>query len=114
MLLEQATVRNVSRAIGQINGFEWEGDFKPMARQALKDLLENRLDHEMADYLGVSRYEHADDRHDYRNGHYVRHLLSEMGDLEVLVPRSRKGKFPTKLFERYARRQQSRIDAFGR
>jgi putative transposase len=104
MLLEQATVRNVSRALGQINGFEWEGDFKPMARQALKDLLENRLDHEMADYLGVSRYEHADDRHDYRNGHYVRHLLTEMGDLEVLVPRSRKGKFPTKLFERYGRR----------
>lgn len=107
MLLEQATVRNVSRAIGQINGFEWEGDFKPMARQALKDLLENRLDHEMAEYLRVSRYQHAADRHDYRNGHYVRHLLSEMGDLELLVPRSRKGKFPTKLFERYCRRCRS-------
>jgi transposase-like protein len=30
-----------------------------------------------------------------------------MGDLELLVPRSRKGKFPTKLFERYARRCRS-------
>lgn len=69
MLLDQATPRNVSRAIHEINGFEWEGDFKPMARQALKELLENRLDQEMADYLGVSRYEHASDRHDYRNGH---------------------------------------------
>jgi putative transposase len=107
MLLDQATPRNVSRAIGEINGFEWEGDFKPMARQALKELLENRLDQEMADYLGVSRYEHASDRHDYRNGHYVRHLLTEMGDLALLVPRSRKGKFPSKLFERYARRCRS-------
>jgi putative transposase len=107
MLLEQATLRNVSRALSEINAFEWEGDFKPMARQALKELLENRLDQEMSEYLGLSRYEHADDRHDYRNGHYVRHLLSEMGDLEVLVPRSRKGKFPTKLFERYARRCRS-------
>lgn len=107
MLLEQATQRNVSRAIKEINGFEWEGDFKPMARQALKELLENRLDQEMADYLGVSRYEHAADRHDYRNGYYVRHLLTEMGDLELLVPRSRKGKFPSKLFERYARRCRS-------
>jgi hypothetical protein len=35
MLLEQATVKNVSRAIGEINRFEWEGDFKPRARQAL-------------------------------------------------------------------------------
>jgi putative transposase len=107
MLLDQATPRNVSRAMREINGFEWEGDFKPMARQALKELLENRLDQEMADYLGVSRYEHATDRHDYRNGHYVRHLLTEMGDIELLVPRSRKGRFPSKLFERYARRCRS-------
>src|SRR5215467_5974617 len=90
MLLEQATLRNVSRAMGEINGFEWEGDFKPMARQALKELLEKRLEEEMAEYLGVSRYEHAPDRHDYRNGHYVRHLLTEMGDLELLVRYARR------------------------
>ena len=34
-------------------------------------------------------------------------LEEEMGDLELLVPRSRKGKFPTQLFERYARRCRS-------
>src|SRR6202008_4660470 len=76
-------------------------------RQVLKELLERRLEEEMAEYLGLSRYEHAADRHDYRNGHYVRHLLTEMGDLELIVPRSRKGKFPSKLFERYARRCRS-------
>ena len=107
MLLEPATLRNVTRAMNEINVFQWEGDFKPMARQALKELLENRLDQEMADYLGVSRYERGSDRHDYRNGHYVRHLLTEMGDIELLVPRSRGGKFPSKLFERYARRCRS-------
>ncbi len=107
MLLKQATVRNVSRAMREINAFESEGDFKPQARQALKQLLEKRLEEEMAEYLGLSRYEHAADRHDYRNGHYVRHLLTEMGDLELLVPRSRKGRFPIKLFERYARRCRS-------
>jgi transposase-like protein len=61
----------------------------------------------MAEYLGLSRYQHALDRPDYRNGYYVRHLLTEMSDLELLVPRSRKGGFPTKLFERYARRCRS-------
>ena len=107
MLLDQATTRNVSRAIEEINGFEWEGDFKPMARQALKELLEKRLVEEMTEHVGLARYEHAADRHDYRNGHYIRHLLTEMGDLEVMVPRSRKGKFSTRLFERYARRCRS-------
>ena len=107
MLLEQATPTNVSRAIREINAFEWEGDFKPMARQALKQLVEKRLEEEMAEYLGVSRYEHGAHRVDYRNGYYVRHLLTEMGDLELLVPRSRKGGFPTQLIERYARRCRS-------
>lgn len=107
MLLDQATAGTVSRAIKEINGFEWEGDFKPMARAALKELLEKRLAEDMTEHLGLARYEHAADRHDYRNGHYIRHLLTEMGDLQVVVPRSRKGKFPTKLFERYARRCRS-------
>jgi putative transposase len=107
MLLKQATARNVSRALKEINAFENEGDFKPRARQALKEILEKRLEEEMAEYLGLSRYEHAADRVDYRNGTYVRHLLTEMGDLELLVPRSRKGKFPTRIFERYARRCRS-------
>jgi putative transposase len=107
MLLKQTTVRNVSRALREINAFETEGDFKPQARQALKQLLEKRLEEEMAEYLGMARYEHATDRHDYRNGHYVRHLLTEMGDLQLIVPRSRKGKFPSKLIGRYARRCRS-------
>jgi transposase-like protein len=107
MLLNQATVKNVSRALNEINDFEWEGDFKPMALQALKDLVQKQLEEDMAEYLGLSRYEHALDRPDYRNGYYVRHLLTEMGDLELLVPRSRKGGFPTKLFERYGRRCRS-------
>lgn len=107
MLLKQTTVRNVSRALREINAFESEGDFKPQARQALKQLLEKRLEEEMAAYLGVARYEHWGERHDYRNGHYVRHLLTEMGDLQLIVPRSRRGKFPSKLIGRYARRCRS-------
>jgi len=107
MLLDQATSKNVSRALSEINAFEWEGDFKPMARQALKELVQKQLEEEISEYLGLSRYEHALDRPDYRNGYYIRHLLTEMGDLELLVPRSRKGGFPTKLFERYARRCRS-------
>ena len=107
MLLEPATARNVSRALKEINAFEWEGEFKPLARQALKEMVERRLEEEMTEYVGLARYEHGADRADYRNGHYVRHLLTEMGDIEVLVPRSRKGGFPSKLIERYARRCRS-------
>lgn len=107
MELNVATVRNVSRALKEIKAFEWEGDFKPMAREALKKILEGRMEEEMSEYLGLEPYDHAEDRLDYRNGHYVRHLLTEMGDLELLIPRTRKGGFQSGLLERYARRHRS-------
>jgi putative transposase len=106
-MFNTATVRNVNRALKEIKAFEWEGDFKPMARQALKELLEKRLEEEMTEFLGFDRYDHAPDRPDYRNGHYIRHLLTEMGDLELLVPRTRKGGFQSSLLKRYARRPKS-------
>ena len=49
MRLEPATQRNVSRAIREINGFQWEGDFKPMARRALKERLERGLEEVMSE-----------------------------------------------------------------
>ena len=48
MLLDQATSRNVSRALNEINGFDWEGDFKPMALQVLKDLVQKQLEEAFA------------------------------------------------------------------
>ena len=68
MLLQQATERNVSRALKEVNAFEWEGDFKPMARQALKEILHQRLEEEMAEFLGLQPYERGAERTDYRNG----------------------------------------------
>jgi len=38
--LWKATVRNVNRALKEINAFEREGDYRPAARKALKSILE--------------------------------------------------------------------------
>ena len=95
MLLDQATSRNVSRALKEINGFDWEGDFKPMARQALKALVQKQLEEEMAEYLGLSRYEHALQKDLLRYGAGVRLVIRQgLGKSSFQVaacPRSRKG-----------------------
>ena len=44
MLLQRATVRNLSRALREIKAFEWEGKSKPMAREALREILERGID----------------------------------------------------------------------
>ena len=107
-LLWKATVRNVNRALKEINAFEWEGDYRAEARNHLKVLLEERVDEELELYLGRAKYERREegDPEDYRNGVYLRHLLVEIGDLILRIPRSRKG-FVSRVLEAYRRRSRS-------
>jgi transposase-like protein len=106
--LWKATVRNVNRALKEINAFEWEGDYRPEAKNRLKELLEERIDEELELHLGRTKYERRKegDAEDYRNGSYLRHLLTEIGDLILRIPRSRKG-FVSKVLEAYKRRSRS-------
>ena len=107
-LLWKATVRNVNRALKEINAFEWEGDYRPEAASRLKGFLEERMDEELELHLGRAKYERREegDAEDYRNGSYVRHLLTEIGDLILEIPRSRKG-FISRVLEAYQRRSRS-------
>ncbi len=87
--LWKATVRNVNRALKEINAFEWEGDYRPAARKALRSILEDEVNEELEQYLGRAWYERRGEgvREDYRNGFRIRHLLTEIGDLVVWMPR---------------------------
>jgi putative transposase len=106
--LWRATARNVNRALKEINAFEWEGDYRAEARSRLKELLEERMDEELEQYLGRAKHERIGegDAEDYRNGSYLRHLLTEIGDLILRIRRTRKG-FISKVLEAYQRRSRS-------
>ena len=106
--LWKATVRNVNRALKEINAFEWEGDYRPAAREALKRILEDEVDEELEQYLGRGRYERRGKGvwGDYRNGSRIRHVLTELGDLMVRIPRTRK-KFVSRVLEAYRRRMRT-------
>ena len=80
-MLNRATVRNVNRVLKEVNCFQWEGEFKLKAKEALKKILEDRMGEELIEYIGVESYQRDDTRSDYRNGSYTRHLLCEIGDL---------------------------------
>lgn len=106
-MLHKATRRNVSRAVREINAFDREGDYRPAARKALKELLEGELKVELAQHLGAKRYERQKKRQGYRNGYYSRHLLTQLGDVLVRVPRTRTGGYDWRVLRRYVRRERS-------
>ena len=106
--LWSATVRNVNRALREVNAFEWEGEYRFETRHKLKELLEERMVSEVEQYLGRERYERraGSDQEDYRNGKRSRHFLTELGDLILRIPRTRKG-YVSKVLEAYKRRSRS-------
>jgi putative transposase len=72
----------------EFNAHQWEGDYRAAGRQAIKALLEERMENYIDRELAALRAsgERGVDR---RNGSYERHLGTELGDVALAVPRTR-------------------------
>ena len=84
----------------QADGLEWGEGYRPLGRQALAEIVQGRMAEAVDGWL-----DGLDDlaMRDRRNGTYSRHLLSELGDIELRVPRTRHF-CPTEVLKSYARR----------
>ncbi len=102
-----ATITNVAQAFEVIkemnlHGFEWSSDYRSHGRTALKMILEGQMRGHIDTYLEELDISAEADR---RNGSYSRHLLTELGDIELQVPRTRHYS-GLKVVRAYARRAQ--------
>jgi len=86
-----------SRKAHQADGLDWG---EPLGRQAVAEIIEDQMAEAVDRYLDQLQ---ADDAADRRNGYYRRHLLTELGDIELDVPRTRRYS-PTEVIRAYARR----------
>lgn len=78
-------------------------DKKEGFRRVGEQLLNSVLQNEFENFIGASKHERSDERVDYRNGYKERQLKTTLGELNLLRPYARSGKFQTKLFENYSR-----------
>jgi transposase-like protein len=101
-----ATIRNVTKACRMIKamssqGVSWAEDYRSHGRDALKGVLEERMNSSVDSYLEDLASRGGEQ--DRRNGRYSRHLLTELGDIELAVPRTRHFS-ALKVVHAYARR----------
>ena len=76
-----------------------------LIKQLSKCILERALEAEMQSHLGYDRYK-RNDSENVRNGSFKKSLATENGQLELEVPRDRKGNFEPVI----VKKKQSRID----
>ncbi len=84
-----AAITNIHQAFEEIKQMAHEtleAECRHAARQAMKEVIENRMYNAVDAHLEQMRTAGLPDR---RNGSYPSHLLTEVGDLELRIPRSR-------------------------
>lgn len=73
--------------------------FRLIAEKFLNRVMES----EFETFIGAGKHERSEERVDYRNGYKERQLKTTLGELNLLRPYARSGRFETKLFENYSR-----------
>jgi len=84
----------------QAQGLEWGESYRPLGRQAIAAVLAGQMAQSIDEHLDRMA---ALDEADRRNGSYRRHLLTELGEIELSVPRTRRFA-PIAVLRAYARR----------
>ncbi len=102
---QAVTIENLPQAFEvvkemQAGGLDWGEGYRPLGRQALAGIIEGRMAEAVDRWLDGLDGSAMRDR---RNGTYRRRLLSELGDIELNVPRTRHF-CPTEVLKSYARR----------
>ena len=102
---QAVTIRSLPRAFElvkgmQAQGLEWGDGYRSLGRQALAGILREHMDQAIEDHLDRMA---ALDVADRRNGSCARHVLTELGDIELAVPRTRRF-VPRCVLRAYARR----------
>jgi putative transposase len=77
-------------------------DINALFKEMVSDILENGLEAELEDELGYSKYDYRNKETDNsRNGYSQKHLKTSFGDVDINVPRDRKGEFEPQLVRKH-------------
>ena len=77
-------------------------DVNPIMRDMMSVLLEGALDEELNEELGYSKYDYRNKETDNsRNGHSRKTMRTSYGDMDIAIPRDRKGEYEPQLIPKY-------------
>ena len=98
---EEQARREKIRELLQSSGVSSMEDIRNLFKETIAEFVENGLDAELDDELGYSRYDYKNkDTDNSRNGHSSKTLRTSFGDVEVSVPRDRKGQFDPQILKK--------------
>ena len=101
---EKAAMREMMQAYLKENedSIKSGEDVNSIMKNMMSVLLEGALDEELDEELGYSKYDYRNKETDNsRNGHSSKTMHTSYGDMEIEIPRDRKGEFEPQLIKKY-------------
>lgn len=99
-----ALPKEVIREIIEKNNFQKPGEILEFLKESFKDVLQEMLEAEMDCHLGYSKNEPSKKNvNNSRNGYTQKTVRSELGPIELDIPRDRKGEFVPRIVPKYKR-----------
>lgn len=91
---EEIARRAKIRELLQESNISSMADIQELFKETIAEFMENGLDAELEEELGYSRYDYKNkDTDNSRNGHSGKTLKTSFGEVDIDVPRDRKGEF---------------------
>src|SRR5664279_5200617 len=75
------------------------GEGLDLVREAVTLVAQELIESELTAHIGAERYERTESRTTERNGHRARVLSTKAGDVELAIPKLRKGSFFPSILE---------------
>ena len=98
---EEKARREKVRELLQLANIGSMDDIQNLFKETIAAFMEDGLEAELDGELGYSRYDYKNkDTDNSRNGHSSKTLRTSFGDVEVSVPRDRKGEFEPQILKK--------------
>ena len=98
---EENARREKIRELLQMANIGNMNDIQNLFKETIAEFMENGLEAELDDELGYSKYDYKNkDTDNSRNGHSSKTLRTSFGDVEVSIPRDRKGEFEPQVLKK--------------
>ncbi len=98
---EEKARREKIRELLQMANIGSMDDIQNLFKEAIAEFMENGLEAELDDELGYSKCDYKNkDTDNSRNGHSSKTLRTSFGNVEVSVPRDRKGEFEPQVLKK--------------
>ena len=79
-------------------------DIETKLKRSFGKVIQSMLEAEMTEHLGHNKYEYSNEnKGNYRNGSSKKKVKSNLGELEIEIPRDRNGEFEPRIIPKYGR-----------